>query len=112
MAASVNFDNLRSITDGDAEIEAVLFASFLSAARTCFDKMSVALTSGDEVQWRQQAHAFKGVCMNLGANPLSELCAKAQMDWRAPEDDKRAMLQSIENEMVNVRRILDQQAKA
>jgi HPt (histidine-containing phosphotransfer) domain-containing protein len=74
--------------------------------------MNAALSGGDETEWRQQAHAFKGVCMNLGANPLSELCARAQMDWRAPEEDKRAMLQSIENEMVNVRRILDQQTKA
>jgi len=106
VAASVNFDNLRSITGGDSTLEAVLFASFVETALACMEALRAALISGDEGRWRQQAHAFKGVCLNLGAGPLSDLCGQAQMDCRAAAEEKRVMLQAIEDEFAHVRQAL------
>jgi histidine phosphotransfer protein HptB len=105
--APVNLDNLRIIADGDRQVEAMLLDAFLEATNACLNKMQQAFAAGDEAQWRQQAHAFKGACLNLGADPLSNLCNRAQIDWRAAYDEKKAMLQSIEAEFARVKEALD-----
>jgi HPt (histidine-containing phosphotransfer) domain-containing protein len=109
MEPPVNFDNLHNITDNDAAVEAVVFAAFLAEAQVCLDKMREAVASGDESSWRLHAHAFKGGCLNLGAGPLSRLCDQAQMDWRASEEEKFAVLQSINDEFARVRHAVDQE---
>ena len=106
MADSVDFDNLRIITGGDAKLEAMLFASFLNMAEQCRQKMQVAVIAVDETTWRQRAHTLKGACLNLGATRLAELCDKAQMHWRAAQDEKTLMLQAIDSELQLVRAAL------
>lgn len=107
MEAPVNFDNLRDITGGDVALEADLLRLFLDSGNACLEKMREALIADDEVQWRQQAHAFKGTCMNLGATALSDFCAAAQADWRAVHEDKRVHLAIIEDEFQRVRLAID-----
>lgn len=112
MQAPVNFDNLRDITGGDTEQEASLFASFLTTAHHCMENLRAAFAAADEVGWRHQAHAFKGVCMNMGAGHLSELCGQAQMDWRASTEEKSITLQNIENEYTRVQKAVAEQIKS
>ncbi len=112
MEASVNLSNLRNISGGDAAVEHMLLTEFLRESGNCLEKLQQALTAEDEVAWRQQAHAFKGVGMNLGAEPLSVLCAKAQSDWRASSDDKQIMLKAIETEFILVQAYLHQEMAA
>ena len=106
MEPPVNFENLHAITGGDEEVEAALFASFLEDTGACLESMRVAYSAGDEVLWRQQAHALKGACINLGAQKLGDLCCRAQMSWQASSDDKYAILQEIEGEFQRVRDVL------
>lgn len=96
MATSVNLDNLRLITGGNAELEATLFASFFKSADGCLESMRKSLSAGDDVVWQKQAHTLKGASINLGATGLSELCAHAQGNCHASTENKRAMLASIE----------------
>lgn len=111
MEVPVNFDNLRSITGGDVDVESVLFASFLASARLCVEGLRASGVSGDEEMWRQKAHAFKGICLNLGADTLGGLCEQAQTDWRATGEERRALLALIEAEFTRVSAAIDQALK-
>jgi HPt (histidine-containing phosphotransfer) domain-containing protein len=104
MENPVNFANLREITGGDAVLEAELFRSFLESSDQCIKELRTALAAGNDDDWRKQAHAFKGVCLNLGADPLGNLCKKAQEDYRALPDEKQEMMTAIENEYACVRK--------
>lgn len=111
MEAPVNFDNLRNITGGDVKLESQLYALFLSDAGKCLQRLKTALGDGNETGWRQHAHAMKGACMNVGAERLSALCHKAQMDWREASEDKQLILGKIEDEFAYVRKALESVCK-
>ena len=106
MGPSVNFDNLRDITGGDVEMESELFQLFLTSSSECIDGLHAAHTSGDENAWRDHAHAFKGICYNLGAQPLGQICKKAQDDCHATSEEKGIMLTDMEAELKNVKQAL------
>jgi len=110
MEPPVNFDNLRNITGGDASVEATLFGFFFESAEECMQKLHEALAANDESAWRQNAHAFKGICLNLGALPLGALCSQAQGDFRATAEEKQAMILAIESEFLRVRDAVPQKA--
>lgn len=102
MSAPVDLDNLRSITDGDEEIEKALFEEFFSSSEASLRVMQSSVgPEGNEI-WRQQAHAIKGVSLNLGANRLSDLCKKAQDHYQISEIDKRELLTLIQDEYSKV----------
>jgi HPt (histidine-containing phosphotransfer) domain-containing protein len=103
----VNFDNIRSITDGDTAIEAVLLASFLEAAQEYSRKLHEAFDGRDDERWRQHAHALKGASLNLGALPLAHLCGKAQVGWQDSVAAKEDLLQLIEAECSRVQNAIN-----
>jgi HPt (histidine-containing phosphotransfer) domain-containing protein len=105
--SAVNFDNLRSITGGDAAMEAELFHVFLDSSRTCLAALQASCAAGDETAWKKEAHAFKGICFNLGAGPLGQLCKTAQDDYRATPDEKKVMLAAMEQELAQVRQAIE-----
>jgi HPt (histidine-containing phosphotransfer) domain-containing protein len=102
----VNFDNLRAITDGDPELEAELFRLFFESSDDCMAGLRAALAADDAMAWRERAHAFKGVCFNLGAESLGALCKQAQEDCRAATDDKQQMLAAMDTGLARVREVL------
>lgn len=106
MADPVDLDNLRSMTDGDAEMEKILFEEFFS----CFDSTIVQMQnnySEDKAEeWRKDAHALKGVSLNLGAIQLGELCKKAQDEYATGSDSKDEMLKNIKAEYEAVRQFI------
>jgi len=88
-------------------MEAELFQLFLSSSEECLTGLRAALADGNEKAWREHAHAFKGISFNLGAGPLGEICKKAQDEFQASGDAKKAMLADIEAELENVKAALD-----
>ncbi len=102
----VNLDNLRAITGGDAALESELFRSFLTSAEECLAGLRTASAENNEAAWKAQAHALKGVCFNVGAGPLAELCKAAQNDYRALPEEKQKMLQAIESEWLRVEQVI------
>jgi len=103
----VNLDILHEMTDRDPEMEHRLFKSFLSSSVKCITSLQASWHEGMENTWRQQAHAFKGLCLNMGAERLSQLCEKAQDNCTAPPEQKRKLLVAIQNEFENVRQYLE-----
>ncbi len=106
MGQSINFSNLQEITGGDSAIEAELFQLFLTSSADCVTGLRAALADADEKAWRDHAHALKGISFNLGAEPLGEIGKKAQDEFQASADAKKAMLADIEAELENVKAVL------
>jgi HPt (histidine-containing phosphotransfer) domain-containing protein len=99
----INFDNLREMTDGDAQVEQELFQVFIDTAEECLDLMRSSCESDDREIWRTQAHALKGISLNLGAEPLGILCHHAQLSFNSPPSDKVELLKVIVAEYNNVK---------
>lgn len=105
MAEPVDLANLHSMTDGDAEMEKALFSEFFNS----FEKGISVLhqgSAGDSEVWRKQAHALKGIALNLGAYQLGALCKQAQEEYQSHADKKSALTNDIEAEYAQVKDFL------
>ncbi|MGE0109697.1 MAG: Hpt domain-containing protein [Bdellovibrionales bacterium] len=96
MTDPVNLENLREMTGGDADLEKELFSVYLTSSEDCLTALRNSTGTGQEEEWRTQAHAWKGMSLNLGAQELGSLCATAQMEHLVPEEKKKEMLAAIE----------------
>jgi len=106
MDAPVDLTNLRSMTDGDKDLEKELFKEFYSAFDAGLNLLQVSTGDGAVETWRGQSHALKGVALNLGAEKLGALCKKAQESQTASEKAKVAMLENIRAEYKWVKEFL------
>jgi two-component system, sensor histidine kinase and response regulator len=106
MHPSVNLDNLRDITGGDAEIECELFQIFLESGAECLQDLASNLGDAQAENWRKAAHAFKGISYNLGAEPLGDLCTIAQNQPHDSAAAKQALLDKLHAEFGRVRAVL------
>lgn len=106
MSKPVDLENLRSMTDGDADMEKILFEEFFSCFDTAIVNMQDCCSEDKAESWRKDAHALKGISMNLGAMQLGELCKKAQDEYTANLDSKNEMLKNIKTEYEVVREFI------
>ncbi len=87
----VDFDRLRSFTDGDRLLEAELYALFVATAEGYLDTLEASLDRADA--WQATAHGLKGAASNIGARAMAEAAAAAE---HAPPDAARLLaLRSI-----------------
>jgi HPt (histidine-containing phosphotransfer) domain-containing protein len=106
MVNSVDLTDLRSMTDGDIELELALFQEFYSSSEELIDKLATHCADGPSETWRATAHALKGTGYNIGAHPLGDLCKQAQDNPAADQADKQALLEKIKSEYVVVKAYL------
>ncbi len=106
MTNSVDLTNLRSMTDGDKELELALFQEFYSSTEENLRTMASNCSDGQNETWRTTAHALKGTCYNLGAHPMGDLCKKAQENPAASGADKKTLLDLLQAEYVKVKAFL------
>lgn len=107
MSEPVDLDNLRSMTDGDAEMEKALFDEFFSCFDSALDQMQNNYGEDKAEDWRKEAHALKGISLNLGATQLGELCKAAQDEFMACADYKDGILKKIRTEYQVVRNFIN-----
>jgi HPt (histidine-containing phosphotransfer) domain-containing protein len=107
MEKPIDLKQLREITDGDKALEAELFRVFIISAMQCIRSLHAAAANNDDKAWRKQAHALKGISANLGAQPLTNICARAQDNSCAVPEEKKNMMAEIESEFLRVREIID-----
>ena len=69
----VDLTNLRTITDGDKEMEELLFAQFRESGDATLQAMQDGCIDGPSEGWRKAAHAVKGTSYNLGAKPQYQI---------------------------------------
>lgn len=106
MKEPVDLTNLRSMTDGDAEMEKALFEEFITSFEAGIASMGMSLGAAQAETWRSTVHGLKGIAFNLGAEALGELCKKGQDEYAASEEAKRGMLGSITQEYQQVKQFL------
>jgi len=106
MTDPVNLENLREMTGGDLALEKELFEVFLTSSQDCLNALQANAGAGQEETWRSQAHAWKGMSLNLGADELGKLCAEAQMNHLAPPEKKAEMLAAIDAAYAKVKAFL------
>ena len=99
MTIPVDLTGLREMTDGDVELEKILFQEFMESAEKCLANMADA----DSQNWQASAHAFKGISLTLGANKLGELCKLAQENSAAAAPQKQALFDAISHEYKQVK---------
>lgn len=109
--APVDFENLHAIAGGDRSAAITLLQACLESLEDCMMRLRAACAAGDESQWRQQAHALKGVCLNVGAGTFGALSNQAQIDWRASTAEKKVMLAALEGEYISVQRAISHEMK-
>ncbi|MGE4351951.1 MAG: Hpt domain-containing protein [Bdellovibrionales bacterium] len=107
MTEAVNLENLREMTGGDSALEKELFDVYVSSSDDCLKALEANQGAGQEETWRTQAHAWKGMSLNLGAEPLGQLCAQAQMNHLATPEEKAKMLEAIKAEYDKVKQFLE-----
>ncbi len=107
MSDPVNLTNLREMTDGDVEMEKMLFDEFFSSSEECIVGMENSCVDGENEGFRTSAHALKGTSINLGADKLGELCKEAQEKYDAPAAEKQTMLEGIKAEYQKVKDFLE-----
>ncbi|MCD8563387.1 MAG: Hpt domain-containing protein [Alphaproteobacteria bacterium] len=104
---AVDLDNLRAATDGDKELEQELFEEFIHQAEILLQELEAfSGTETDNESWRKTAHAFKGIALNLGAEPLGVLCKIGQEECEAPPERKQEILRGIKSEYAKVHEFL------
>ncbi len=102
----VNLTNLRSMTDGDEELEKALFAEFISSFDLGIAELNQTQEPDFAETWRKQAHALKGISLSLGAEKLGELCKSAQDNFEASPQEKKQLTGEIEQEYALVKQYL------
>lgn len=102
MATPVDLTALREITDGDPELERELFQVFFASAETCIIALDASTGVDTQETWRKQAHAFKGIALNIGAQELGAWCKKAQDASSESAQHKHALLQDIKTAYAQV----------
>lgn len=106
MSNPVDLTNLRTITDGDQDMEKALFEEFFSSFEAGMEKLSASREISATDAWKKAAHTLKGMSLNLGAKLLGELCKKAEADGLVPAEAKDELLQAIRAEYGCVRQFL------
>lgn len=95
MTEPVTLENLREMTGGDRDLEKELFDVYLTSSDECLKALEENQGAGQEDTWRTQAHAWKGMSLNLGAETLGKLCAEAQANPMATAEEKAKLLSAI-----------------
>jgi HPt (histidine-containing phosphotransfer) domain-containing protein len=106
MQEPVNLTNLRSMIDGDAEMEKALFEEFFSSFAAGIEALQANCTNSDTEAWRKEAHALKGVALNLGAQNLGNLCKNGQDSYLGNAQTKEKILGDIREEYTKVKAFL------
>ncbi len=106
MVSPINLDNLHSMTDGNAEFEREIFRLFLVSSREAMASLRLSCDQNNNEMWGKEAHALKGISLNLGADALGALCKHAQESAAAPQADKEIMLAALEHELTRVHEAL------
>jgi len=110
MSDPVDLTNLRSMTDGDIDMEKALFEEFYSSFESRITILHESLGKEAAETWRTNSHALKGISLNLGADHLGALCKQGQDGMHMNESEKSELLKKIEDEYALVKGFLQKVA--
>lgn len=90
------FDELRALLAEDFDD---LIRTFINDSQLRMDEIRQALEVDNNRLGYEAVHAMKGACINLGANLLSDLCFKLQMQCKDKQiTSSHALIDHIDEE--------------
>ena len=98
----VDREHLAIFTDGDPNEEQELLTLFFEQADFSIAALKDAVENDNHEEWKKASHRLKGSAANLGANPLSRLCADAEANPDMNQDDKKTLLNAMARELQNI----------
>ncbi len=98
MGNTVDLTNLRTITEGEKELEMALFQEFYSSSEEMLETLAANCGDNQSETWRTTVHALKGTALNIGAENLGALCKQGQDDFKASTEHKQELLARIKLE--------------
>jgi len=92
---TLDLSNLREAIGDDKELEQELFEEFISSTTEILEALN---PDGDNDDWKQKSHALKGLCVNLGAIRMGDLCMQSQEMSENLANQKQDLLSQIKSE--------------
>lgn len=102
----VNRAQLEIFTNGDTHEERELIDLFLTQADEVIARLDGSLSEFEKETWRSSAHRLKGAAGTIGAQRLSHLCKRAEMNTDATLTQKTEILSAIKQELNRVEHYL------
>jgi HPt (histidine-containing phosphotransfer) domain-containing protein len=95
MRAILDMTNLRDMIDNDYVVERTLIAAFHECYAVSLHELGQSLRDNSHAQWRNAAHAMKGIAFNIGAYRLGDACLIAEHSCNQPPAKKHELLKAI-----------------
>lgn len=91
---------IRSIADGNKELEHQFVTLFISETRKLLGQLEGTHLAELNKTWTETAHKIKGGASNMGATTLQELCKQAQYSTAesTTADEREALYSRIKTE--------------
>jgi len=86
----IDLENLRKITGGDKDIEDLLLEEFISSSNKLITELKENYENENYKDLKVSLHSLRGICMNLNADHLVELC-------QAIEKEEIEVLEKVDN---------------
>ena len=103
----IDMDHLNMFTDGDPDEENELFDLFFEQIDLSIAELEKSCANDDKEEWKNAAHKLKGSAANLGANPLSDVCAEAENNYEETKQAKEIMIIDINVKKTELLSFLD-----
>jgi HPt (histidine-containing phosphotransfer) domain-containing protein len=98
-AVALDRQRLRDLTDGDVEFERELLETFVASVRVLLGDLRASLMARNPTSIAKDAHALKGVCLNVGATSMAKCAAELETAARAGKVDPiDVTLEQLRNE--------------
>lgn len=94
----VNLIQLRELIDGDHNLEKRLVGLFIKSSEENLNYLELICNDDEDLEWRNNAHSLKGAACNIGADKLSDICAKAQERYNMSAKDKKIIASIVRKE--------------
>lgn len=104
----VDIEHLNMFTDGDPEEEKELLDLFFEQAVLSLSELESHVEEARGEEWKKAAHRLKGSAANLGAGPLSEICAKAESGHLHSSAEKQKICVDITRNLDHIRQFFEQ----
>lgn len=101
----VDLTQLRSISDGDVELEKHLLQIFTAQSDENMQTLLQEYEKGNLQSWQKSAHMFKGGALGIGATALANLCSQAQ-HFNGTTVEQYMLLMKIGSEYATVKNYL------
>ncbi len=95
MENEFDLEQLEEMTDGDPELKKEIIEAFFECGDECLTDLEQSIT-GENLAWKEKAHALKGIALNFGATRVAELSASAEEAWEISIEEKGKLFIEIQ----------------